>query len=135
MGGAVVKELGDGDGGCFGAFCLRRCEGAECHQHAGVDCPRIVEKDADDLLEFCEFLGGEGWGGVFFRCVLDFGTVSWCGPGVWCMLCAGCRLMLQGGEGAGYISGHGYVAGSGNVIPFEGEAAVECAVPVGGDGV
>ena len=33
MGGAIVEELCDGDGGCCGAFCLRRCQGAKGHQH------------------------------------------------------------------------------------------------------
>ena len=135
MGGAVVKELGDGDGGCFGASCLSRCEGAECHQYGGVNCPRIVEKDADDLLQSCEFLGGQRWCGVVFLGVLDFGAISGCGPGVWCMLCAGCGLRLQGCDGAGYVAGHVDVACAGNVVPIEGEAAVEGAAPVGGYGV
>ncbi len=82
MGGAIIEEVCDGDGGCSGAFCLSRCKDPECHQHGGVDCPSIVEKDADDLLESCELLGGEGWCGVVFCCILDFGAVRGCGPGM-----------------------------------------------------
>jgi hypothetical protein len=38
-------------------------------------------------------------------------------------------------EGVGNVAGHGEVDGAGQVIPFEGKAAVEGTSPVGGDGV
>jgi hypothetical protein len=43
--------------------------------------------------------------------------------------------MVQCVEGTGDVAGHGEVYGVIDVVPLEGEAAVESAFPVGGDDV
>ena len=60
MGGGVVQELGNGNGGGFGAIVLLGCEGVKGDEHGAVDCPCVVEKGADHLLETFE-LSGVKW--------------------------------------------------------------------------
>ena len=51
-----------------------RTQGAECHQHGGVNRARVVEEGADDLLKAREGCGWEWRSGVVGFGVLD------CGP-------------------------------------------------------
>ena len=41
--------------------------------------------------------------------------------------------MLELGKGCGNVTWHGYVDGTGEVVPFEGESTVEGPGPVSGD--
>lgn len=61
MGGSIIEELGDGNGGGCGAVVLLRGEGAEGNEHGVVDGSGIVEEGSDDGLETGELGGVERW--------------------------------------------------------------------------
>ena len=86
-------------------------------------------------MEMSEGLGVEEWRGVGIGRVLDGGAVVGWIPGVRGVLrtCGG--HVHEFVECAGDVAWHGDVDGAGGVVPFEGEAAIEGAGPVGGDGV
>jgi hypothetical protein len=59
MGGGVVEELCDSDGGGFGTIVLLGGEGTKGDEHGAVNCPCIVEKGAYHLLQTLELSGVE----------------------------------------------------------------------------
>ena len=106
MGGGVVQELGDGDGGGFGAVVLLGGKGAKGDEHGAVDGPGVVEEGADDFLEAFELSGVE-WRGIVGGCgVLNGGSVGWWCPGVWGVLGTSVWGVGESVDGLGDVAGH-----------------------------
>ena len=135
MSGRVVEELGDRNGGGFGAVVLLGGERAESDEHGAVDGAGVVEEGANNVLEMCERFRVEAGGRVGVRSVLDGGAVGGRVPVMRRVVgtCGGRVKKLV--DGVGDIAGHGEIDGAGGVVPFEVETAVEGALPVGGGGV
>ena len=58
MCGGIVLQLVAFLGHSLGAICLLCSDGAECHEQCAVNCPCIVEKCADNVLDSFDAAGG-----------------------------------------------------------------------------
>ena len=68
-------------------------------------------------------------------CILHMRSIGWFFPGVWDVLWAFGRRMLEFVQGCLEIFWHGDVAGACCIVPVNGEYAEEGTGPVDGDGV
>lgn len=131
IGGSVVEKMGCSFGCCLGAAGLGRGERAEGDEHGGVNGAGVEEEGADDCLESSDFGSVKFGGGVFFFGELGRGTVERLGPGRGSMLGAAFGRMFETSEGFGDVAGHGEIDSAGFVVPFERDATVEGAGPIG----
>ena len=114
---------------------LGRCEGAEGDEHGGINSTAVEEESSNNLLESGEADGVEGRRGVVKGGKLNGSAVVGSQPFVGRRLGSiGCR-MLETVKGSFEVAGHGDVAGSINVVPFESEAKVFGTSLVGGDAI
>lgn len=130
--GSVVEQVDGSFGSGFGAFGLSGCKAAKGNKHGVVNGSAIIEKHADDFLETGDF-GGIEWGGeVGWGSQLDGGSIDRFGEWGWGMLGAGWWWGFEALEGFGNIARHGEVNCAIDIVPMEGDATVEVALPVGG---
>lgn len=135
MGGAIVEQLGDGLSSGFSSFGLCRGKSAEGYEKSGVDGASVIQEGANNFLESGDASGVEGSGGVFVFRKLRSGAVGGFDPSVRRMLWTGRCRMMEFVEGIGDVSGHGEIDGAVDIVPGEGDAAVDAAGPISGDGV
>ena len=76
---------------------------------------------------------GKNRGVVIIGCELDFGPIDGLGPGMRGILAPAGNGMLETVQGSRDVARHGYVDGTGLVIPGKGKAAEQGSGPVGGD--
>jgi hypothetical protein len=85
-------------------------------------------------MEAGERLFGEWWRRVFGVGVLDRGAVGWGVPGVGSSMLGACGVrMLESLEGACNVARHGDIDGAVEIVPVEGESAIEGSSPIFGD--
>ena len=116
VGFCIVEEATAGFEGCLGSFGLGRCDGAQGKEHGVVDGPRVVEEDANDLLDQLQFGQGE-WRGIVWRAG-ELGGFSIVGSDpmvgrVFCFQCGVFEALLC----VLHIFGHVHVDGPVLVVP------------------
>jgi hypothetical protein len=81
-GGGIVEEANKGLGSFFGAIGLRGSKCPKCYKHCSIDCPRVVEEHANNLLESRDAFGQELGGCVEEGRELDDGSIVRFQPGM-----------------------------------------------------
>ena len=106
------------------------CEGVEGDKQGVVNGACREEQSTEDFLDARDGLGVERRGRVVRKRELDFGSICWGCPrmgGVlgpaWCRVLKTLKSFLD-------VAGHGDITSSFGPIPLEGDATVECCVPV-----
>ena len=89
--------------------CLLIVKGGE---HGWVDHDGIAEERPHDLLHFVDYFGWQERRRVAVLCVFYMRPIGWFCPGVWGVLWAFGRCMLEFEKGCLEIIWHGDVAGA-----------------------
>jgi hypothetical protein len=118
-----------------GGVGLGSSDSVEDDKHGWFNGNAVIQEWTDDLLQACHLAFVERRAGVKIRCVLNLCTVGWLIPFVGCIFTAGWHVVLELVKSSRNIVRHGDVIILRGVVPFDGEATLKFAFPVGRDDV